>query len=438
MGTEAKAALPLRRSASGGKAAASTARRGLVLGLLVALALCVSFSNLLLGRSAAKLQRMHQPNNPKLERIETFQKEDTGERRNERPLAMNNGDGRVYDGDTLAQIMKGKRKFPRGRNRLRYRPGTLDMPPAEALRYCYVNATIYKNHTKEGKQSLVSLSDRHKLIYRNIPKSSSSSARHAMQDYLDGEDSRMKHDTMEELVHRKRYQMISFIRDPLNRFYSSYDEAFFRMGPWMLNGPIVRDKPRIRQAYNNSKWRVEKYPYLYEGFDTIDDFRQLYCPAEVLATGRFLDCNGIPSIDDGNLAHRFEQFVRDYSGLDPFDIHLNLQMGSLIFPTGEPFPVTKLYNATDAEKGWQEVAGRRGVEIPDGEMTHGRKITRRFNVSLVSKEAKRKICRLLALDYCCLNMQLPKVCREAGEDEAVYCSWSGGTRLQCRTRWSPS
>ncbi len=65
---------------------------------------------------------------------------------------------------------------------------------------------------------------------------------------------------------------------------------------------------------------MDKYPYLYEGFDTIEDFRTYYCPEEILETGRFLDCNLIPSIDDGNLAHRFEQFVRDYSGLDPFDV----------------------------------------------------------------------------------------------------------------------
>merc|ERR1712087_663269 len=125
-----------------------------------------------------------------------------------------------------------------------------------------------------------------------------------------------------------------------------------------------------------------------------------------MATGQFLRCNNVSSIDNGTLTERFERFVADYSGLDPFDIHLNLQTGYLVFPTGEPFPLTVLYNATDAERGWQDVASSRGVHIPDGEMTHGRKITRRFNVSLVSNRTKRKICKLLALDYCCLNIEL--------------------------------
>lgn len=198
-----------------------------------------------------------------------------------------------------------------------------------------------------------------------------------------------------------------------------------RMGPWMGSGSIVRDKPRVRQQYLNNKYRIEKYPYLYEGLETIEDFRKLYCPQDVLKTGHFLDCNEIPSIDDGTLAHRFEQFVRDYDGLDPFDIHLNMQISNLVFPSGEPFPMTALYNATEAEKGWQEIASKRGVTIPDGDMTHGRKISRRFNVSKVSDGTKRKICRILALDYCCLNIGLPAVCSDnqgVDEDESVYCA----------------
>ena len=104
---------------------------------------------------------------------------------------------------------------------------------------------------------------------------------------------------------------------------------------------------------------------------------------------------------------------------------LNLQVSSLVFPTGEPFPFTAIYNSTDAERGWQEIAKQHGVAIPDGEMTHGRKITRRFNVSMVSDATKRKICRILALDYCCLNIALPEECVGSvkyDDNEGVYCA----------------
>ena len=65
---------------------------------------------------------------------------------------------------------------------------------------------------------------------------------------------------------------------------------------------------------------MDKYPYLYVGFRTIGDFRRKYCPVNLLSRGRFLECNNVPSIDDGDLAGRFEKFVRDYTGLDPFDV----------------------------------------------------------------------------------------------------------------------
>ena len=95
----------------------------------------------------------------------------------------------VVDGDLVTRILLGEVPFPsasgsgsgtRGSSRIRYLPGTLRLSHAEALRRCYVNETIYSGHLSDRPQSLVSLSDEHKLIYRNNPKSSSSSARHAM------------------------------------------------------------------------------------------------------------------------------------------------------------------------------------------------------------------------------------------------------------------
>ncbi|KAL3777778.1 hypothetical protein HJC23_008895 [Cyclotella cryptica] len=298
------------------------------------------------------------------------------------------------------------------------------MTSAEAFRHCYVNVTTYGNHVPEYSNLLAAVSDEYQLIYRNIPKSASSTGRHVIQDFMEGEDRRLSHDDLINLVNEEGYQLISFVREPLNRFYSSYDEAFFRIGPWMGDGDIVRDKPRVRKWYHNNKHKMDKYPYLYEGMRTLDDFRAMYCPSKILRMKNPLKCNDVPSIDDGNLAHRFEQFVRDYNGLDPFDVHLNLQVSNLVFGvTGEPLPVSVLYNASDAEREWREIAKVREVEINDGDITHARKISRRFNVDMVSKETKRKICKILALDYCCLNLELPEVCRIDNEEDVngVYC-----------------
>ena len=88
----------------------------------------------------------------------------------------------------------------------------------------------------------------------------------------------------------------------------------------MGGGPIVDDKPRVKQSYLDNKYKVDKYPYLYAGMKGIRDFQRKYCPKRILKRGNALACNDVPSIDDGDLARRFEKFVRDYSGLDPFDI----------------------------------------------------------------------------------------------------------------------
>eukprot|EP00986_Skeletonema_menzelii_P018401 scaffold26636_cov153-Skeletonema_menzelii.AAC.12 len=333
----------------------------------------------------------------------------------------------VSSGEQITKFLTGEIQFPtrctsymNGRCRLKFKPGTVQLSSALTLQQCYVDATKYKAHTERSRKSIVaSVSHKHKVIYRNIPKSASSTARHAMMDFLEGQDLQLKHDELINLVHYENYTMVSFIREPLTRFYSSYDEAFFRMGPWMGEGEIVWDKPRLREWYNSIKHRMDKYPYLYEGMKEMNDYRKMYCPKEVLDTGDFLKCNKYDSIDDGRLLKRFEQFVHDYDGIEPFDVHLNMQTTNLIYgSSGEPLPITTLYNASEAEKDWQEVASQNGVTIPDGEMTHGRHQSRRFNVSRVSEGTQQKICKILALDYCCLNFKLPEVCDDVG----LYCS----------------
>mmetsp|Transcript_24845 Transcript_24845/g.49508 ORF Transcript_24845/g.49508 Transcript_24845/m.49508 type:complete len:424 (-) Transcript_24845:3-1274(-) len=382
-----------------------------VLACLVIGTFAISLSNVIIGHLAYNLSSLYQPE--EFNRgLSTFER-------------ITNLDGEIiYDGEYISHILDGELPFPVNNNlkRLKFRPGSLPLSSAQSLQKCYINSTRYGNQIPDKTVMLASVSDTHKLIYRNIPKSSSSTARHAMKDFFDGNDRRVKHDELELAVHQLDYALISFVRDPLNRFYSSFDESFFRLGPWMGSGPIVADKPRVKKWYFENKYKVEKYPYLYEGLPTIGHFRKVYCPPDELSISP-LACNDVPSIENGTLAHRFERFVRDYDGREPFDVHMNLQVSNLVWGvTGNPLPVTKLYNATEADKGWLDIAHEKGVHIPDGQLTHGRRITRRFNVSKVSDATKRKICRLMALDYCCLNFELPEVCRTADDDEAVFCA----------------
>ncbi|KAL3782773.1 hypothetical protein HJC23_003094 [Cyclotella cryptica] len=357
-----------------------------------------------------------------------------------RPLQGESGSDvvdKIYDGSFISNVLSGSEPFPahnrNERQQLKFLPGTLAMNSAEALQHCYVDMGHYRDHFDKLFSVQVSVADKYKLIYRNVPKSASSSSRHIMKDFFGGEDSRLKHRKLNEYVLNHNYTLVSFIRDPLDRFYSSYDEAFLRMGPWWGAGEFVHEKPALHRLYESNKHKVEPYPYLYEGMKTMEDFRKLYCPSELLEQNYIL-CNDANTIDDGDLTRRFEQFVRDYDGRKPFDSHLRLQVAFLVYNSrlnGAPLPITYLYNASEADKGWSDIANDKGIEIPKEDMVFGRKSSRRFNLNLVSNETKRKICQIVALDYCCLNLKLPEACKFTNDSyDGVFCVLEKWDRVQ--------
>lgn len=320
----------------------------------------------------------------------------------------------IHDGMYITQILRGELDIEKSNelHRFKYLPGTLAITSTESLQHCHVNTTQFEHHFSTRGSILVSLSERHKLIYRNIPKSASSSSRHAMKEWFGGEDMRIKIRDLKARVENDKYQIVSFIRDPLDRFYSSYDEAFFRKGPWFGEGRLVKNRPGEVKGYLKSKHKLDPYPYLYDGLHTYDDYRDKFCDK-----GSDLECQTAETIDDGDLTRRFEHFVADYDGRDPFDVHLSLQVPFLTFATGEPLPISMLYNASTADTDWLYISRQHGADVPDDGLVHGRKSPRRFDTSLVQDATKRKICKILMLDYCCLNFELPDVCKNFVNDE---------------------
>ena len=308
------------------------------IGCLIFFAFCASFSSLVIGHRVNRLRYRQQ------QMMQLHHPQNTPQLNNHN----HDQDEMIYDGDFITKILRGDESFPEKnvQFRLKYQPGTLQMSSAESLQHCYVNMTHYRGHFDDLFSIQVSFSERYKLIYRNIPKSSSSSARHAMGNIFDGHDRRLKHSALNYYVKKENYTLVSFVRDPLNRFYSSYDEAYFRFGPWMGDGPIVADKPILQKIYLNNKHKLDPYPYLYKDMHTIGDYRRMYCPEDVLKRNYIL-CNSVESIDDGSLVHRFEKFVSDYDGRNPFDVHLYLQLAFLVYNARSnfnPLPITKIYN----------------------------------------------------------------------------------------------
>jgi len=150
---------------------------------------------------------------------------------------------------------------------------------------------------------------------------------------------------------------------------------------------------------------------------TYQDYEDVYCPVSTRQGRR--ECIYRPTRENGTLAERFERFAREWDGRDAYNLHLALQVPMLSSSgTGLPLNVTHIYNVADSDGGWKSIAERylgrdaaKAISQEKGRVIEGRSFPRRFDSSMISAETKRRICELSLLDYCCLNLPLPSVCR---------------------------
>lgn len=206
--------------------------------------------------------------------------------------------------------------------------------------------------------------------------------------------------------------VIAFVREPLSRFMSQYEEAYVRTAPWTKSD---------NQYYMNPDTKIQKkehpFPYLFENLHTYHDYEDVFCPPSTRVNpNNRRECLDKKSAENGTLAHRMERFVSEYDGRTPFDVHLKFQVPLLSHNDGSPMYLTELHNTTNSEGDWTAIAKRYMGEDhvfknKDG-VIEGRSYPRRFNVKLVSAETQKRICELALIDYCCLNFPLPEVCND--------------------------
>jgi hypothetical protein len=223
--------------------------------------------------------------------------------------------GELYDGDTITSILIQQSRTPKDApspTHLRFKPGTLNLTSQQTLTYCHVDTQIYKQHFPQSSRQVTSISDTHMLIYLMLPKSASSTARWMMDNVLNASDHPLSGlgDELDPGGDYENYTTITFVRDPLSRFYSSYDEVFLRFGPWMK-----KRKGEFFKKYNEF---IHPYPYLYANMTEWEDYQEAFCP-KWLGVGR-KKCQEGETHENGTLARRFERFVWDYNGISPFDL----------------------------------------------------------------------------------------------------------------------
>jgi len=302
---------------------------------------------------------------------------------------------------------------------LEFPPGSLSLTHAQTLKHCFADPKVYSKHLlygsrNDGSNVPVSYSDKHKLAYVMLPKSGSSTARYMMKEefHASQEWKSLQPQSFREGMEMEGVEVMTFIRDPLKRFYSQYDEAYVRTAPWQASGNLYHINP-------DTKKQVTPHPfsYIYENIHTYHDYEDVFCPISTRKNRK--QCIDRPSQENGTLSSRFERFAQDYDGRSPFDVHLTLQVPMMSSANGSPLHMTQIYNTTDSEGGWkrirQQFLGENAVSIEEGEknggVIAGRSYPRRFNSDLVSVKTQRRICELALLDYCCLNLPLPDVCK---------------------------
>ena len=223
--------------------------------------------------------------------------------------------GKLYDGDTITSVLLRQEQPPEEAAKqihLRFKPGTINLTSQQTLPYCLVDKNIYKDHFPKSSKLVTSISDTHMLIYLMLPKSASSTARWVMDNVLNASDAPLSGlgTELNSGGDYENYTTITFVRDPLARFYSSYDEVYLRFGPWMK-----KRKGKFFKKYNDF---THPYPYLYANMTDWDDYQNAFCP-KFLGKNK-LQCQKSETNENGTLASRFERFVWDYDGVSPFDL----------------------------------------------------------------------------------------------------------------------
>ena len=311
-----------------------------------------------------------------------------------------------------------------------FEPGSLSLSHAQTLKHCFADPKVYVKHVQggrgDGSNVPVSYSKKHKLAYVMLPKSGSSTSRYMLKNKYQASETSLplRPSYFQTGGNMEGVEVITFVRDPLSRFYSQYDEAYVRTAPWQrkLSHP---------------------FPYLFDNLHTYHDYEDVFCPVSTRKNRK--ECLFRPSQENGTLTSRFERFVQEYDGRDPWDIHLTLQVPMMSSIDGMPLHMTQVYNTSDSKEGWKRIANQFLGEdatpgeddgSKDGGVISGRSYPRRFNSDLVSIPTQRRICELALLDYCCLNLKLPDVCKGAhfrGDDNRnreLFCLLDRTGRIQ--------
>jgi len=244
-------------------------------------------------------------------------------------------------------------------------PGNLTQPTAEVFRKCWSRPKDWGKHRKTGE---CTISRKARLIYYHIPVSDSENER----KYFDQLGGSYKKDA-QPCSHRQSevvlgYRAFTVVRNPIRRFFSQFMEAEWR-------------------ANRSAQHAMRKFPIW-------------------------------------NIADEEERFVAyiDMWHKDGFgqllDTHLRLQTPMFTYIDGNVRALDFVVKMEELTEGWKSMSDYFGIRFRPLEFAR-KNNERALNDKLVPDRTKRKLCQIIAQDYCCLNYKLPKVC-----EGAVFCKYT--------------
>jgi hypothetical protein len=211
----------------------------------------------------------------------------------------------------------------------------------------------------------------------------------------------------------------TFFRDPMTRFVSGFSEITSRR---MRN----TTPPQIPTKYAGFLGKLDNHLHN----------ESLIAPKTTSFLQRYYQ---LTKTAEGMKAfvEVFEKFVEDYDGLDAFDVHIAMQVPGKVYLIQENLGVA-LHFAFQMEDGLvsqiQNVlhANLTGRQTHSGFLPSLTETKTRPNsagstssvLRHLSNATLQKICKLSALDFCCLNYPLPPMCQDV-----VQCQWTNKTMM---------
>lgn len=248
-------------------------------------------------------------------------------------------------------------------------PGNSGLSRKETWNKCYVDPVKYQRHFRNVS---CTVSEKYKIVFFLIPKSGSSSSRHILKNHFSGID----HGSCGRYLSDPTYRKITSLRNPLSRFYSSYDEMVARR---------LEKQDTIPKQYR--QFMVDLNVTNYKEYSSMFD-----------------SDHGVDILTDS-----FETFVKDYDGRRVFDAHIALQTPFLSNRnTGMMYEIDDVFDTHELDIEFNRLASDVGIDSL--ESFKGRSYPRRFSISSLHGETIRKICHLSANDFCCTNTPLPPEC----------------------------